>query len=102
MGRRQRFTRPERLSWGGARRLQTLEAGCRFGVPVSGTMAHSWVMAHRDELTAFRRYMDIYGRRSVLLVDTYDCRAAVRLIGESGLRPAGVRLGQWGPCRSQP
>ncbi|MBM62199.1 MAG: nicotinate phosphoribosyltransferase [Acidobacteria bacterium] len=77
---------------GGCQATSNLEAGCRFGVPVSGTMAHSWVMAHPDELTAFRRYMDVYGRRSVLLVDTYDCKAAVRLIGEAGLRPDGVRL----------
>ena len=69
-----------------------LDAGCRFGVPVSGTMAHSWVMAQPDELTAFKRYLELYGRRSVLLIDTYDPLAAARSIVEAGLRPGAVRL----------
>ena len=69
-----------------------LDAGCRFGVPVSGTMAHSWVMAQPDELTAFRRYLDLYGPRSVLLIDTYDPLAAAGSIVEAGLRPGAVRL----------
>ena len=69
-----------------------LDAGCRFGVPVSGTMAHSWVMAQPDELTAFRRYLELYGPRSVLLIDTYDPLAAARSIVEAGLRPGAVRL----------
>ena len=77
---------------GGCQATSNLEAGFRFGVPVSGTMAHSWVMAQPNELTAFRRYMDVYGRRSVLLVDTYDSIAAAQLIVSAGLRPAGVRL----------
>ena len=77
---------------GGCEATSNLEAGFRFGVPVSGTMAHSWVMAHRDELTAFRKYMDLYGGQSVLLVDTYDCVAATELIVSAGLRPAAVRL----------
>lgn len=76
-----------------------LEAGRRFDLPVSGTMAHSWVMAQPDELTAFRRYLDMHGARSVLLVDTYDPLAAARSIVEAGLRPGGVRLdsGELGP-----
>ena len=39
---------------GGCNSTSNLEAGRLFGLPVSGTHAHSWVMAHRDELTAFR------------------------------------------------
>lgn len=76
-----------------------LEAGRRFDLPVSGTMAHSWVMAQPDELTAFRRHLDMHGARSVLLVDTYDPLAAARSIVEAGLRPGGVRLdsGELGP-----
>ncbi len=69
-----------------------LDAGCRFGLPVSGTMAHSWVMAHPDELTAFRRYVALHGPQSVLLIDTYDPLAAARTIVEAGLRPRAVRL----------
>jgi nicotinate phosphoribosyltransferase len=49
-------------------------------------------MAQRDELTAFRKYMDLYGGSSVLLVDTYDSVAAIELIVGAGFRPAAVRL----------
>ncbi len=76
----------------GCRATSNVDAGYRFGVPVSGTMAHSWVMAHPDELTAFSRYAAVYGPRSVLLIDTYDSIAAARLIVRAGLRPAAVRL----------
>jgi nicotinate phosphoribosyltransferase len=69
-----------------------VEAGCRYGLEVSGTMAHSWVLAHQSELVAFSRYMSIYGPRSVLLIDTYDAIAAARTIVGAGLTPAAVRL----------
>lgn len=69
-----------------------LDAGRRFGLPVSGTMAHSWVMAQPDELTAFRRYVELHGPRSVLLIDTYDPLSAARSIVGAGLRPAAVRI----------
>jgi nicotinate phosphoribosyltransferase len=47
-------------------------AGKVFGVPVSGTHAHSWVMSFPSELEAFRTFVRLYPERSVLLVDTYD------------------------------
>jgi nicotinate phosphoribosyltransferase len=68
------------------------DAGRRFGIPVSGTMAHSWVMSFADELDAFRKFSSIYGDRSVLLVDTYDTVAAVDRLIASGLKPAALRL----------
>jgi nicotinate phosphoribosyltransferase len=68
------------------------EAGRRFGIPVSGTMAHSWVMAFPNELSAFRRYADIFTDQAVMLLDTYDAAAAARSLAASGLRPRGVRL----------
>jgi len=77
---------------GGCEATSNVEAGFRFGVPVSGTMAHSWVMAESDEVTAFRRFMDVYRERAVLLIDTYDSVAAARSIVAAGLRPAAVRL----------
>ena len=76
----------------GCRATSNVEAGYRYGLPVSGTMAHSWVMAHADELTAFSRYLAVHGPQSVLLIDTYDSIAAARLIVAAGLRPAAVRL----------
>jgi nicotinate phosphoribosyltransferase len=69
-----------------------VEAGFRFHIPVSGTMAHSWVMAFTDEIDAFRAYTDAYGPRSVLLIDTYDSLQAARRIVASGLRPGAVRI----------
>ena len=69
-----------------------VESGFRFGIPVSGTMAHSWVMTHASETEAFRRYEAIYGDQSVLLIDTYDTVEAARRLGPAGLRPSAVRL----------
>ena len=70
----------------------SVEAGFRFGIPVSGTMAHSWVMAFNDEMEAFERYAALYGERSVLLIDTYDVVRAADRIARSELRPGAVRL----------
>lgn len=77
---------------GGCDGTSNVEAGYRFGIPVSGTMAHSWVMAHGDEMEAFRHFVSLYGERSVLLLDTYDALDAARRVAASDLRPAAVRL----------
>jgi nicotinate phosphoribosyltransferase len=69
-----------------------VEAGRRFGIPLSGTMGHSWVMAFPDEASAFRRYADIFGDGAVFLLDTYDTIAAARMVSRSGMRPRAVRL----------
>jgi nicotinate phosphoribosyltransferase len=57
---------------GGASATSNTLAGKLYGIPVSGTMAHSWVMAAENELEAFQRYAEIYPDRCVLLVDTFD------------------------------
>ncbi len=69
-----------------------VEAGRRWSVPLSGTMAHSWVMAAPDEISAFDDYQSLFGAHSVLLLDTYDTAAAARAIVAHGLRPPAVRL----------
>lgn len=76
----------------GCAATSNVEAGRRYGVPVAGTMAHSWVMAASDETTAFTRWVELFGDRSVLLIDTYDPLAATRKIVRAGLRPSAVRL----------
>ncbi|MGH9870754.1 MAG: nicotinate phosphoribosyltransferase [Candidatus Polarisedimenticolia bacterium] len=80
---------------GGARVTSHLEAGRRYGIPVSGTQAHSWVMAFDTELEAFRAYARAFPDSCILLVDTYDTlRAgvpnAIRVARE--LRSAGHEL----------
>ncbi len=57
---------------GGASATSNTLAGSTFGIPVSGTMAHSWVMNFDSELEAFEKYSALYPDRSVLLVDTFD------------------------------
>lgn len=57
---------------GGCSATSLTEAGHRFGAEVSGTQAHSWIMAFEDELAAFRAYARTFPDASVLLVDTYD------------------------------
>ena len=77
---------------GGCQGTSNVAAGQRFGIPVYGTQAHSWIMAHEDEETAFRRFLDIFPEHAVLLVDTYDVRAAVAKIIAMGRKPRGIRL----------
>ena len=56
-----------------------LLAGSAFGIPVAGTMAHSYVLAHRDELESFRQFAELYPQ-TVLLVDTFDTLAGVEKV----------------------
>lgn len=67
-------------------------AGFHFGIPVFGTQAHSWIMAHEHEDEAFRKFVDVFHGETTLLVDTYDVRAAIERLIHSGCKPRGVRL----------
>ncbi|MEO8521930.1 MAG: nicotinate phosphoribosyltransferase [Acidobacteriota bacterium] len=69
-----------------------VEAGRRFGIPLSGTMAHSWVLAAESEEQAFRDFAALYGPEAVLLLDTFDVRLATAAVAASGLTPSAVRL----------
>ena len=77
---------------GGCMGTSNVEAGQRFGVPVFGTLAHSFVMAYSNEEEAFRRFQQLFPEHAVLLIDTYDTLAAVEKIIQAGLRPRSVRL----------
>lgn len=61
----------------GAASTSNVLAGRRYGIPVSGTHAHSWVMSFPDELTAFRAFSASSPKNCTLLVDTYDVRQGV-------------------------
>ena len=63
---------------GGCASVANVAAGKRYGIPISGTHAHSWVMAFDDELTAFRAYVEAMPGNAVLLVDTYDVEQGVK------------------------
>ena len=85
----------------GAVGTATVLAGKMFHIPISGTMAHSWVMYFRDEYTAFKKYAETYPDATVLLVDTYDVlesgvpnaiRTAKEVLEPMGKRLKGIRL----------
>ncbi|WP_265109960.1 nicotinate phosphoribosyltransferase [Halosolutus halophilus] len=57
---------------GGFDATSNVAAGEAFDIPVSGTMAHSWVQNFEHERDAFEAFVDEYGDESVLLIDTYD------------------------------
>jgi nicotinate phosphoribosyltransferase len=57
---------------GGAAATSNTLAGKRYGIPVRGTMAHSWIMAFASEREAFEKYAETYPDGSILLIDTYD------------------------------
>jgi nicotinate phosphoribosyltransferase len=70
-------------------------AGRRYGIPVYGTMAHSYIMAHDKERDAFRNFARVFPRLSTVLVDTYDTVRGVENAAAVAheLAPAGITLG---------
>ncbi len=77
---------------GGCAGTSNTESGRRFGIPVSGTAAHSWTMAFETEREAFLALQNLLGNDSVFLLDTHDTLAAARLVAEIGKPVWGVRL----------
>lgn len=69
-------------------------AGRRYAIPVYGTMAHSYVMAHEREREAFDHFVQIFPKLSTLLVDTYDTVRGVENAAEAALqlRQQGYKL----------
>lgn len=75
--------------------------GQQFDIPLSGTMAHSWVMLYDDEFEAFKAYAESYPDKCLLLVDTYDVlksgipnaiRCAHEVLEPMGKRLLGIRI----------
>ncbi len=77
---------------GGCRGTSNVLAGFDLGIPLYGTLAHSWTMAFEEEEEAFRKAAEIFGPKTVLLVDTYDSVEAVRKALREGLPFRAVRL----------
>lgn len=74
-------------------------AGMAYGIPVFGTMAHSFVMSYSKEIDAFRAFAKTFPNKSTLLIDTYDDLAGAekavvvaKELEAKGFRLGGVRL----------
>ena len=81
---------------GGASATATVLAGKYFNIPVTGTMAHSWVMSFDSEYDAFLSYAKIYPNNCVLLIDTFDTihsglKNAIKVYNDF-LKPNGYNL----------
>ena len=77
----------------------TVLAGREFGIPIVGTMAHSFVQAHDDEATAFERFARVRPAALTLLVDTYETERGAELVAQlaprlaaDGITVSAVRL----------
>ena len=86
---------------GGCGSTSCVMAARDFGIPASGTMAHSWVQMFPSEYEAFKKYAELYPNACMLLVDTYSVLKsgvpnAIRVFDEvlkpMGKRPLGIRI----------
>lgn len=79
---------------GGCSSTSNVMAGKLFGIPVSGTHAHSWVMSFDSELEAFETYAEVMPNNCVLLVDTYHTETGVEnaIIIAQQLKAKGKQL----------
>lgn len=84
---------------GGFASTSNVMAGKIYGIPVSGTHAHSWVMSHDTEIQAFEKYAEYFPTNSTLLIDTYDIDEGIKnaiKVGlemkKKGMSLSGVRI----------
>jgi len=86
---------------GGAVGTSCVLTAKEFGVPASGTMAHSWIQSFDSEYEAFKAYAELYPNNCLFLVDTYNTLEsgipnAIKVFDEvlkpKGIRPMGIRL----------
>ncbi|MCU0399529.1 MAG: nicotinate phosphoribosyltransferase [Algoriphagus sp.] len=84
---------------GGCTSTSNVMAGKLFGIPVSGTHAHSWIMSFETEIEAFEAYAEAFPDQCVFLVDTYDTLHGVKnaikvgeILRSKGKEMIGIRI----------
>src|SRR5690606_21660222 len=84
---------------GGCTSTSNVMAGKLFGIPVSGTHAHSWIMSFETEIEAFEAYADAFPDQCIFLVDTYDTLNGVKnaikvgeILRSKGKQMIGIRI----------
>ena len=77
---------------GGCAGTSNADAGFRFGIPVYGTCAHSWIQSFSSEIESFRRLQELLGEATVYLIDTYDTLEGARRAASLGRPLWGVRI----------
>lgn len=67
-----------------------------YDIPLSGTMAHSWVQMFDDEFKAFDEYLKLYPNNAILLIDTFDIKTglknAIKAFKKHDIKNGGVRI----------
>lgn len=85
---------------GGVASTSNVLAAKEYAIPVSGTMAHSWIMSFDNELKAFEAFAEMYPDNAILLADTYDtihsgvphAMKVFKSLKEKGHKNYGIRL----------
>lgn len=77
---------------GGCVATSNVLAGCRFGIPLAGTAAHSWTQVFSTERESFEALLDTFPERAILLIDTYDSLVGAETAATLGRKVPGVRL----------
>jgi len=77
---------------GGCTGTSNTETGFRYGIPVFGTNAHSWIMSFPSEIEAFRALQNLLGEATAYLIDSYDTLEGARRAASLGRPLWGVRL----------
>lgn len=77
---------------GGCVATSNVMAGCRYGIPLAGTAAHSWTQVFPSERASFEALLETFPGRAILLIDTYDLLTGAEIVAALGQPVPGVRL----------